>query len=191
MNFDNPKFTAIHHRNVWGEWTFVFEGSKLCELKYKGAKDSGTNPSAKAVPSSVQACAYASPDSEVKVRGKTAQVYAKIVKELTQYLAGKSKSFSTPIKLYGTEFQQAVWNTVREIPYGETRTYKQIAETIGHPQSERAVGNALHQNPLQVIVPCHRVISSRGKLSGYAMGTDIKRRLLCMEGAIQNELELE
>lgn len=187
MNFDETKMTSIHHRNVWGEWTFTFEGTKLCGLQFRGETKDGKQ----APPSSVQACAYAGPESEAKVRGRTAQMYAKVVKELTQYLSGKIKSFSIVTKLYGTDFQIAVWKYVSTIPYGETRSFKQVAEAIGHAGAERAVGNALHQNPLQVIIPCHRVISNRGKLSGYALGTDIKRRLLCMEGAIQNELELE
>jgi methylated-DNA-[protein]-cysteine S-methyltransferase len=185
MDFSDSRFTVVHHRNVWGEWTFIFEGTKLCGLTFYG--ESGK----KTLASSVKACAYAGTESEAKVRGRTAQVYSKAVHELTQYLAGKSRKFTIPIKLYGTEFQKAVWERVREIPYGKTVSYKQVAQDIGHAGAERSVGNALHNNPLLVIIPCHRVIDARGKLSGYALGTDIKRRLLCMEGAIQNELELE
>ena len=185
MDFSDSRFTVVHHRNVWGEWTFIFEGTKLCGLTFYG--ESGK----KTLASSVKACAYAGTESEAKVRGRTAQVYSKAVRELNSFLAGKLKEFSVPIKMHGTDFQTLVWEKVREIPYGETRTYKQVADSIGHPGAERAVGNALHVNPMQIIIPCHRVINSRGKLSGYALGTDIKRRLLCMEGAIQNELELE
>ena len=188
MDFSDSRFTVVHHRNVWGEWTFTFEGAKLCGLKFNPVAD---NSGDKVRPSSVQACAYAEPESEARVRGRTAQTYTKAVCELNDYLAGKSKQFSVPIKIHGTEFQTLVWEKVRDIPYGETRTYKQVADSIGHPGAERSVGNALHQNPMQIIIPCHRVINSKGKLSGYALGTDIKRRLLCMEGAIQNELELE
>ena len=162
MDFTDSRFTVVHHRNVWGEWVFTFEGAKLCGLRFN-----------------------ATPDED------GAQVYSKAVRELNSFLAGKLKEFSVPIKMHGTDFQTLVWEKVREIPYGETRTYKQVADSIGHPGAERAVGNALHQNPMLIIIPCHRVINSRGKLSGYALGTDIKRRLLCMEGAIQNELELE
>jgi methylated-DNA-[protein]-cysteine S-methyltransferase len=113
------------------------------------------------------------------------------VKELNLYLAGKLQEFSVPIQIPGTEFQVQVFEAVRNIPYGKTWTCKQVAEAIGHPKAERAVGNALHNNPLQVIIPCHRVVTSRGKIGGYTLGTDLKRRLLCMEGAIQNELDLE
>ena len=188
MDFSDSRFTVVHHRNVWGEWTFTFEGTKLCGLKFNPVADKSGD---KVRPSSVQACAYAEPESEARVRGRTAQTYTKAVRELNDYLAGKLKEFSVPIKMHGTEFQTLVWEKVRDIPYGETRTYKQVADSIGHPGAERSVGNALHQNPMQIIIPCHRVINSRGKLSGYALGTDIKRRLLCMEGAIQNERELE
>ena len=190
MDFTDSRFTVVHHRNVWGEWVFTFEGAKLCGLRFNTTPDEDGN-SAAVRPSSVQACAYAGPESEAKVRGRTAQVYSKAVRELNSFLAGKLKEFTVPIKIHGTAFQTLVWEKVREIPYGETRTYKQVADSIGHPGAERAVGNALHQNPMLIIIPCHRVINSRGKLSGYALGTDIKRRLLCMEGAIQNELALE
>lgn len=181
MNFTNSKFTQVHHRNVWGEWTFTFEGVKLCGLQYSGAT----------APSSVKACAYAETDAEAKVRGKTAQVYRKAAQELNLYLMGKLKKFTIPIKVLGTDFQVKVLEATRDIPYGKTCTYKEIANKIGHPNAERAVGNALHQNPLQVIVPCHRVVSSTKGIGGYTLGMDLKRRLLCMEGAIQNELELE
>lgn len=78
----------------------------------------------------------------------------------------------------GTEFEKKVWETLRKIPYGETRTYKWLAEEIGHPQAFRAVGNALGKNPLPIIFPCHRVIEADGSLGGYSGGIDIKRRLL-------------
>ena len=181
MNFDDSRFIQVHHRNVWGEWTFVFDGIKLCGLRFQGGK----------TPSSLKACAYAEPESEGKVRGRNAQVYQQARRELNLYLAGKIKKFTIPIKIYGTEFQKKVLEATRNIPYGETRTYKEIAESIGHPHAERSVGNALHSNPLQVVVPCHRVVSSRKGIGGYALGTDLKRKLLCMENVIQNELDLE
>lgn len=199
MNFDDPKFTEIHHRNVWGEWTLVFEGTALCGLKFQGSSSSkdgffkpGAKPAAnKIFASSLQACAYADSDGDVQLRGRTALAYRKVVQQLLHYLSGKISEFTIPIRIYGTEFQKKVLEATREIPYGKTCTYKQIAEKIGHPKAERAVGNVLHNNPLQVIIPCHRVINARGTLSGYTLGTSLKRRLLCMEGAIQNELELD
>ena len=186
MKFDDPKFTKISHRNVWGEWTFIFEGSKLCGLKFREISDE-----VKTTPSNVQACAYASPDSELQLNNRIRNAYRKAVNELNLYLAGKICEFSIPIKIYGTEFLKKVLEVTRKIPYGKTWTYKQVAEAISEPQATRAVGNALHNNPLQVVIPCHRVIDSRGHLSGYTLGVGLKRRLLCMEGAIPNELMLE
>ena len=81
----------------------------------------------------------------------------------------------------GTEFERKVWETLKEIPYGETRTYKWLAEKIGKPHAFRAVGNALGKNPIPIIFPCHRVIETDGSLGGYSGGTDIKRRLLEIE----------
>lgn len=157
----------------------------LCGLHFAGTEDSAI------VPSTVKACAYAAAEQDSALKGAAQKTYRAVVRELNLYLAGKLQEFSVPIQIPGTEFQVQVFETVRNIPYGETRTYKQIAEAIGHPKAERAVGNALHNNPLQVIIPCHRVVTSRGKIGGYTLGTDLKRRLLCMEGAIQNELDLE
>ena len=139
----------------------------------------------------MQACAYASPDKEMNLQNRTRNAYRKAVNELNLYLAGKICEFSIPIKIYGTEFQKKVLEVTRNIPYGKTWTYKQVAEAVGSPYAVRAVGNVLHRNPLQVIIPCHRVIDSRGRLSGYALGVGLKRRLLCMEGAIPNELQLD
>lgn len=199
MNFDDPKFTEIHHRNVWGEWTLVFEGTTLCSLKFQGSSNSKerlfkpgeTSTSNKITACNLQACAYAASDRDIHLHGKIAQAYRKVVTQLMLYLSGKIREFTIPIKIYGTDFQREVLEVAQKIPYGQTWTYKEITEFIGRPKAERAVGNALHNNPLQVIIPCHRVISARGKLSGYALGTSLKRRLLCMEGAIQNELELD
>ena len=88
-------------------------------------------------------------------------------------------------------FYDKIYAAVCEIPRGQVATYGQVAAMAGSGGAARAVGNALHNNPLQVIIPCHRVVTSRGKIGGYALGSDLKRRLLCMEGAIQNELDLE
>lgn len=175
-------------RNMWGEWTFSFEGGFLCGLRFAGSERADKT---KIVPSSVKACVYAAAEQESQMSRTTAKAYRNVVKELNLFLEGKLREFTVPVKIHGTEFQTKVLEAIREIPYGKTWTYKQVAEAIGHPKAERAVGNALHQNPLQVIVPCHRVVTSRGKIGGFALGTDLKRRLLCMEGAIQNEFVLE
>ena len=101
--------------------------------------------------------------------------------QLMDYLDGKRRAFEVPIAMNGTEFQQAVWNALREIPYGETRSYRQIAERIGRPKACRAVGMANNRNPVAVIVPCHRVIGADGSLVGYGGGLDTKVRLLNLE----------
>lgn len=101
--------------------------------------------------------------------------------QIEEYLQGKRKSFSLPIALQGTAFQQKVWQALRNIPYGEVRSYKQIAEKIGCPKGYRAVGMANNKNPIALIVPCHRVIGQNKKLVGYAGGIDIKEKLLKLE----------
>ena len=103
------------------------------------------------------------------------------VKQLASYFSGERKEFSLPLDLRGTDFQLCAWNMLRNIPYGETRTYKQIAEAIDCPKGCRAVGMANNRNPIPIIIPCHRVIGTNGKLTGYRGGLDIKEYLLSME----------
>lgn len=103
------------------------------------------------------------------------------IKQVTEYLEGKRTTFDLPLKVQGTEFQQKVWNALCEIPYGETRSYKQIAIAIGNPKAVRAVGLANNRNPIPIIIPCHRVIGHNGKLVGYAGGLAIKQTLLDLE----------
>lgn len=102
-------------------------------------------------------------------------------KELAEYFQGKRKTFAVPLAPKGTAFQQKVWKAVREIPYGCTQTYGEIAEKAGSPNAYRAVGMANHQNPILIITPCHRVIGSNGSLTGYAAGLDNKKYLLELE----------
>ena len=101
--------------------------------------------------------------------------------ELQEYFDGKRMEFDIPIKLNGTDFYKKVWNELKKIPYGETRSYGEIAERIGNPKASRAVGMANHNNPISIIVPCHRVIGKNGALTGYAGGIDKKRFLLNLE----------
>lgn len=101
--------------------------------------------------------------------------------QLEEYLKGKRKIFDFPIEVQGTPFQLKVWDTLRNIPYGETRSYKQIAEAIEKPKAMRAVGMANNRNPLLIVIPCHRVIGSNGKLVGYAAGLSLKEFLLNLE----------
>lgn len=101
--------------------------------------------------------------------------------QLSEYFAGKRKTFDFPIKLNGTPFQIKVWNELCKIPYGEVRTYKDIASSIGNPNACRAVGSANHNNSIIIAVPCHRVINAGGKLGGYGCGVEMKEWLLEIE----------
>ncbi len=108
----------------------------------------------------------------------------KMCLELDEYFSGKRKLFEVPVKPSGTYFQLMVWKALQEIPYGETRSYKQVAEMIGKPTACRAVGMANNRNPIPVIIPCHRVVGANGDLTGYAGGLEIKRKLLIIENKI-------
>ncbi len=109
-------------------------------------------------------------------------------RELEEYFAGSRRTFSFPLDLRGTEFQVACWTALLAIPYGETRSYGDIARAVGRPQGSRAVGMANNRNPIAIVVPCHRVIASDGTLCGYGGGLDIKRKLLELEGALSGTL---
>jgi methylated-DNA-[protein]-cysteine S-methyltransferase len=102
-------------------------------------------------------------------------------RELGEYFAGKRKTFSVPLDMRGTSFQKNVWHALLAIPFGETRSYGQLAKQLGNPQAMRAVGAANGRNPISIIVPCHRVIGSSGKLTGFAGGLETKARLLNLE----------
>lgn len=102
-------------------------------------------------------------------------------KQISDYLEGKRKEFTLPLLIKGTKFQEKVWNALLQIPYGETRTYGEIAKQIGNEKASRAVGGTNHNNPIMIVVPCHRVIGSNKKLVGYAGGLDIKETLLKLE----------
>lgn len=101
--------------------------------------------------------------------------------QVLEYFSKRRKMFDVPLSLAGSEFQKKVWSALRGIPYGETRSYKQIAEAIGNENAARAVGMANNRNPIPIIIPCHRVIGSDGKLVGYAGGIERKKYLLKME----------
>ena len=104
-----------------------------------------------------------------------------VYKQLTEYFEGRRKVFDFPIKLNGTDFQKAVWKELLKIPYGETCSYKEIAEKIENPKACRAVGMANNKNPILIAIPCHRVIGSDGSLVGYGGGLDMKKTLLDLE----------
>jgi len=117
--------------------------------------------------------------SETLRKGKA---HPQLKKELKEYFENGREEFTQKIAFKsGTEFEKAVWQALGEIPYGETRTYKWLAEKIGKSNASRAVGQALSHNPIPIIIPCHRIIESDGSLGGYSGGVDIKRRLLDIE----------
>ncbi|GHV58775.1 hypothetical protein FACS1894103_0850 [Campylobacterota bacterium] len=103
--------------------------------------------------------------------------------QITQYAAGKLTAFTVPLKYNGTDFQMKVWRALAQIPYGATTTYQAVAAQCGNPKAYRAAANAIHNNPIAIIIPCHRVIGSNGKLTGFAGGLDVKKLLLDIEAA--------
>ena len=105
--------------------------------------------------------------------------------QLRGYFDGKRTQFELPLDLSGTPFQLAVWNELRKIPYGSTRSYIDIARSLGKPGAARAVGMANHENPIAVVIPCHRVVGSDGSLTGYAGGLHLKKQLLGIETQAQ------
>lgn len=104
-------------------------------------------------------------------------------KELKEYLSGKRRAFSLPLNPQGTPFEQEVWRALLTIPYGETRTYGEIAKAVGRPKACRAVGRANGLNPISIFIPCHRVVGKNGTLTGYAGGLKLKEQLLQLEQA--------
>jgi methylated-DNA-[protein]-cysteine S-methyltransferase len=112
----------------------------------------------------------------------THPVLVETERQLEEYFAGERKKFTVKLDFAGTAFQRKVWNALLTIPFGETRTYGQIATQIGNPAAGRAVGAANGRNPISIIAPCHRVIGSTGKLTGFAGGLDVKAHLLALEG---------
>lgn len=119
-----------------------------------------------------------SPESDLQKETET---------ELREYFEGKRKAFDLPVLLRGSDFQNHVWNALRKIPYGRTVSYQKIAEMIGNRKACRAVGMAIHQNPVPVIIPCHRVIRKDGTIGGYVGGTERKKILLDMEREYESE----
>lgn len=117
---------------------------------------------------------------------QTTELLSMATIQLDEYFQGKRTTFSLPFKLTGTPFQLAVWKELQNIPYGKTTSYKEIAQKINKPKAYRAVGMANNKNPLPIIIPCHRVIGSNGKLIGYAGGLKLKNYLLKLEKSHTN-----
>jgi methylated-DNA-[protein]-cysteine S-methyltransferase len=134
-------------------------------------------------PKGVSSISYAQ-SAPAKRTKATDPIMNQLVKELDGYFAGKLTSFSVPLDPpEATPFLRRVWEELVRIPYGETRSYGQIAQSVGNPGAARAVGSANHRNCIPILIPCHRVIKGDGTLGGYASGLDIKKTLLALEGA--------
>lgn len=113
--------------------------------------------------------------------GSPSSLSDEAARQLREYFEGKRKNFDLPLETHGTAFQEKVWAALRTIPYGETRSYKELAQLLGNERACRAVGGANNKNPIAIITPCHRVIGEDGSLTGYAGGLDMKRLLLELE----------
>lgn len=116
--------------------------------------------------------------------GQEPEVLQRTIAQLDEYFAGTRRDFDLPLAPKGTDFQRKVWNALCTIDWGETRSYGQIAAQVGNPKASRAVGGANNRNPIAVVIPCHRVIGSSGKMVGYRGGLGIKEHLLKLEGII-------
>lgn len=120
--------------------------------------------------------------NEIELSNEKNEFTDKIFSQIQEYLEGKRKNFENiNLKLTGTDFQLKVWNEIKKIPYGKTLTYKEVANLIGNEKACRAVGNALNKNPIPIIIPCHRIVSSSGDLTGFAYGVDLKKKLIELE----------
>ncbi|GLH72614.1 methylated-DNA--protein-cysteine methyltransferase [Geothrix limicola] len=115
-----------------------------------------------------------------------AGVLARLKEQLEAYAAGTRRTFDIPLRLHGTPFEQRVWAALQRIPFGETRSYGQLAAELGGSALSRAVGRANGANPISILVPCHRLVGANGSLTGYAGGLALKERLLRLEGAIKD-----
>jgi methylated-DNA-[protein]-cysteine S-methyltransferase len=122
--------------------------------------------------------------NEAWIDTPTLPIFLQLRQQLTDYFAGKRQTFDVALAPEGTVFQKAVWTALTKVPFGQTRTYGQQAVMIGNPNAVRAVGAANGRNPIGIVIPCHRVIGSGGKLTGYAGGLDKKEFLLKLEGIV-------
>ena len=157
-----------------GRLELVSNGEALVRLDIEGAKDRTDAPLSKTSRLLQHHGHPGSPDAVIE----------QAARELNEYFAGKRTDFDVPIALVGTEFQQDIWLALLGVPYGETSTYGDLADRSGNPKAARAVGGAVGHNPVAIIVPCHRILASDGKLTGYSNGNGIetKKQLLDLEG---------
>lgn len=127
-------------------------------------------------------------DKNEDILEKDTNILKNTERQLSEYFSGKRNTFDLKLNSKGTDFMKKVWRELLNIPYGETRTYKEIAEKIGNPKGARAVGMANNKNPIPIIIPCHRVIGKNKKLVGYALGLDMKEFLLNLERKNKKEI---
>lgn len=121
------------------------------------------------------------PDTETWTADNDSRLLLRVQEQVHAYLAGELRQFDLSMRPSGTVFQQSVWHALRDVPYGATRTYAELATTLGNPDAARAVGTAVGHNPLLLLVPCHRIVGKDGSLTGFAAGLDMKQRLLRLE----------
>lgn len=145
---------------ILGFLIVLSNGEELCEIVFESERSSMVLPDMKKDP--------------ISLRPITSKIEA--------YLRGELKRFDIPLNLSGTSFQKRVWSELAQIPFGETRSYQDIAIAVGSPAASRAVGSACGKNPIPIVVPCHRVITKNGGLGGYSGGLGIKKTLLKIEG---------
>ena len=146
----------------YGPLTLVAEDGVLCGLYMNGQR-------------------HRPPEETFGVRDES--LFGEVEDQLEAYFSGELQEFTVELRLHGTEFQRRVWDQLRHIPYGETRTYGELADALGNAGASRAVGLANGKNPIGIIVPCHRVVGANGSLTGYGGGLDRKQRLLDFESA--------
>lgn len=127
-------------------------------------------------------------DKNEDILEKDTNILKNTERQLSEYFSGKRNTFDLKLNPKGTDFMKKVWRELLNIPYGETRTYKEVAEKIGNPKGARAVGMANNKNPIPIIIPCHRVIGKNKKLVGYALGLDMKEFLLNLERKNKKEI---
>lgn len=132
-------------------------------------------------PDGITSLKFADYKTEEEGPGRSCTYLNDAMAQLTEYFKGARKTFDIPLSIRGSEFQMHVWKALRDIPYGETRCYSEVAEAVGNPKASRAVGMANNRNPVLIMIPCHRVIGKSGKPVGYAGGVERKERLLGME----------
>ena len=158
----------------------VERGGRLTRLFFTRSEEEGV------ATLSPESAVWAGKGSKHPVERKRTPILRETERQLRDYFARRQTVFDLPMRLDGTPFQKTVWKALLDIPFGQVVTYGEVARRIGRPTASRAVGGAVHCNPIAVIVPCHRVIGSNGKLTGYATGLDKKEFLLRVEGVMND-----